>query len=122
MPLERTLESPLNCKEIKPVNPKGNQPSIFIPRTDAEAEVPVLWPSDMKSLLIEKTLMLGKIEGKRRKGQQRLRCLGSITDSLDMNLSKLWEIVDNRRAWCNAKTQNKPLLFYTSLTVTVIHH
>ena len=70
----------------------------------------------------EKTLMLGKIEGKRRKGQQRLRCLGSITDSLDMNLSKLWEIVDNRRAWCNAKTQNKPLLFYTSLTVTVIHH
>ena len=93
-----------------------------IGRTDVEAEVPVLWPSDMKSLLIEKTLMLGKIEGKRRKGQQRLRCLGSITDSLDMNLSKLWEIVDNRRAWCNAKTQNKPLLFYTSLTVTVIHH
>ena len=93
-----------------------------IGRTDVEAEVPVLWPSDMKSLLIEKTLMLGKIEGKRRKGQQRLRCLGSITDSLDMNLSKLWEIVDNRRAWCNAKTQNKPLLFYTSLTVTVTHH
>ena len=91
-------------------------------RTDVKDEVPVLWPPDMKSLLIEKTLMLGKIEGKRRKGQQRGRCLGSITDSVDMNLSKLQEIVDNRRAWYAAKTQKKALLFYTSLTVTVIHH
>ena len=71
---------------------------------------------------LEKTLILGKIEGKRRKGQQRIRCLGHITDSVDMNLSKLRETADNRRAWCATKIQKKPLLFYTSLTVTVIHH
>ena len=68
MELEKTLENPLNSKEIKAVNPKGNQPWIFIGRTDAEAEVPILWPSDARSRVIEKTLMLGKIEGRRKSG------------------------------------------------------
>ena len=71
--LEKTLESPLNCKEIKPVNPKGNQSWIFIGRTGAEAEAPIIWPPVVKSQLIKKTLTLGKIEGRRRRGQQRMR-------------------------------------------------
>ena len=91
--LENNLENPLDSKEIKPVNPKGNQPSIFIGRTDAEAEAPVLWPPDAKSCFV----MLGKMEGKRRKGQDRMRCLDSITNSVNMNLSKL-ELVADRRA------------------------
>ena len=68
--LENTLESPLDRKEIKPVNPKGNQPCILFGRTDAEAEAPILWPPDTNSQLIEKTLMLGKIEGRRRRGDR----------------------------------------------------
>ena len=80
--LEKTLESPLDCKEIKPVNPKANQSWIFIGRTNAEAEAPIFWSSDMKNWL-EKTLMLGKIESRRRRGQQRMRWLDSITDSVD---------------------------------------
>ena len=80
--LEKTLESPLDCKEIKPVHPKGNQSWIFIGRTDAEAETPILWPPDAADSL-EKTLMLGKIEGRRRRGQQRMRWLDGITDSMD---------------------------------------
>ena len=71
MVFEKTLESPLNCKNIKPVNPKGNQPWIFIRRTDAEA--PILWPPDASANLLEKTLMMGKIEGRRRRGQWRMR-------------------------------------------------
>ena len=96
--LEKTLESPLECK-IKPVNPKGNQSWIFIGRTDAEAEDSILWPADAKSWLIGKDPELGKTEGRRRKGWQRMRCLDSITDLTDMNLSRLQELLMDREAW-----------------------
>ena len=89
MVLEKTLESPLDSKEIKPVHPKGNQHRIFTGRTDAEAETPILWLLIWRSNSLEKTLMLGKIEGSRRRGQQRMRWLGGITDSMDVNLGKL---------------------------------
>ena len=85
--LEKTLESPLDCKEIKPVYPKGNQPWIFIGRTDAEAEAPILGPLMWRASALEKTLMLGKIEDKRRRGRQRMRWLDGIFNSMDMSLS-----------------------------------
>ena len=82
--LEKTLESPLDCKEIQPVHPKGDQSWVFIGRTDVEAETPILWPPDWRADSLEKTLMLGKIEGRRRRGRQRMRCLDGITDLMEM--------------------------------------
>ena len=93
MVLEKTLESPLDCKEIQPVNPKGSQSWVFIAGTDSEAEAPIVSPPDVKNWFWAKTLMLGKIEGRRRRGQQRMKWLDGITDSMDMNLGKVQETV-----------------------------
>ena len=101
MVLEKTLDSPLDCKEIQPVHSQGDQPWDFFERNDAEAETPILWPPHLMRRVdsLEKTLMLGGIGGRRRRGRQRMRWLDGIMDWTNLSLSELRQMVMDREAW-----------------------
>ena len=119
--LEKTLESPLDSKDIKWVNPKGNQPSVLIGRTDAKAKTPVFWSSDANSWLIGEVPDAGKDWGQRRRGRQRMRWLDGITDEENMNLGKLQVMVRGKEAWRAIHGVTKSWTRLENWTTAAIH-